>query len=404
LNEPLTSGRRYVDLARLLDSEPLQPAPENSVIPPKPQPSNVLGVSPFLHFLVEKAVLAPSGGNCQPWRFYAEGEDRLHVVHHAERSRNLLDATRLASCIALGAAIENVIVAAAHCEFEASVESFPIPGNPAWMATVHLAPARALTNPTDDSLFEALARRVTNRRNADPTPLDELRAQELVAAAQDRGGHLELQVGRAALDEMGQILGEADRVRFLCAELHREVMSELRWNPQETETTRDGIDLATLELTQSEAAVMQVLARPDIAAFLRELDGGVALTEGACKSIQGSCAVGLIRVRGEDPASFLEAGRAIQRTWLMATKLGLGFQPMTALLFLFRMLARPEADIFLERERRVLRDLKVRLDRVFSVRTDLSCAMLFRLTHATEVTARALRRPVSEVLHSGRPE
>src|SRR5262249_55244934 len=55
--------------------------------------------------------LRPSGSNCQPWRFYAEGLDQLHIVHDRERSENLLDRTQFASCIALGAAIENIDLA-----------------------------------------------------------------------------------------------------------------------------------------------------------------------------------------------------------------------------------------------------------------------------------------------------
>src|SRR5262249_1533369 len=125
--------------------------------------------------------------------------------------------------------------------------------------------------------------------------------------------------------------------------------------------------------------------------------------EGAAKSLQGACAVGLIRARGEDVGSFLEVGRAIQRTWLKATALGLGFQPMTALLFLFRLLGTADEEIFSERERQTLQSLDARLDVLFSECSQLPRAMLFRLTRATEVTARSLRRPISTVLHSGRP-
>ena len=63
-----------------------------------------------MRFVVEHGCLAPSGGNCQPWKFYADGA-QLWVVHDRERSKSLLDADSRGSFLALGAAIENISIA-----------------------------------------------------------------------------------------------------------------------------------------------------------------------------------------------------------------------------------------------------------------------------------------------------
>ena len=357
LGQPLRSGPRYVDLEGVFAQDALagEPLPkghmdgdagkqncqtahgESADADGRSTSQPSLGISPFLAFLAEQAVLAPSGGNLQPWQFYADGEV-LHMVQDRERSRSLLDVRQFASCIAMGAAIENAVIAAAHRGFTTTVEAFPSQSNPAWMATLRFAPASDEATLATAALFPFLAQRVTNRRTGDPKPLDPGEAQILTAAASLHGVAIQLQTDRGKLDDVGQILGEADRVRFLCAALHRQVMSQLRWSPKEVESTRDGIDLATMELTAAEDAALRVLARPEIAAILRSQNAGAALAEGAQKSILGACAVGMFRVNAEDAHHFLSAGRAIQRVWLNATRLGLGFQPMTALLFTVRMI------------------------------------------------------------------
>ena len=63
-----------------------------------------------------------------------------------------------------------------------------------------------------------------------------------------------------------------------------------------------------------------------------------------------------------------------------------------------------EKGVFLEGERQALRALSQRIDQVFPCDGHRSRAFLFRLTRATEVTARALRRLVATVLSSGRPD
>ena len=71
--------------------------------------------------LVSSAVLAPSGGNCQPWRFVWSAEGRLRCLHDVDRSASFLDFEHRAAYLALGAAVENVVIAAAAIGLEAGV-------------------------------------------------------------------------------------------------------------------------------------------------------------------------------------------------------------------------------------------------------------------------------------------
>ncbi len=97
LRQPLPSGRRYVDLTQRITG------PADPEGPPAPPPLHVE--------LVSAAILAPSGGNCQPWLFESDGR-AIDVHHLRERSRSLLDVDGIAGLRSVGAAIEGLALRA----------------------------------------------------------------------------------------------------------------------------------------------------------------------------------------------------------------------------------------------------------------------------------------------------
>jgi len=415
LGQQLPSGRTYLDLESALDSTPTsvdtitlgQPTGDG-----KPPPDSQVRASAacsevttsngpdFIRFVVEHAILAPSGGNCQPWRFHVDGE-RLFVGLNRSRSTTLLDRRKHASLLALGAAIENIAVAAAHRDYSTRVERFPSQDDPDIVAALHFVWGASPAERELARAFPYLGERVTNRRLAPPRPLPTGATAALVRAAESRGTDLQFLTDPVALLEAGRILGEGDRIRFVCQDLHREVFGELRFTREDVLCTRDGIDLATLELRASQAAALRLLARPDVAARLRVQEAGLALTELARDQVASASAVGLLRLRADEPADWLEGGRALQHVWLSATALGLAFQPMTALLYMFEVLDDAGEGTYTERECSILRELRQRLARLFAERTPAPWAMLFRLAVAPAPTARALRLPVDVVLQLG---
>jgi nitroreductase len=362
-------------------------------------------VSELARFLVEHAVLAPSGGNSQPWHFYY-GDDTLWVVHDRTRSRTLLDGRSNASSVALlalGAAIENIAVAAARRGYRTNIQAFPRPDDPRTVAALRFANGALFEESELAKAFPQLRARVTNRRVSVRRPLESGVEPILLEAARSRAAQLQLVSDGDALAEIGRILGEADRVRFACRDLHRELFDELRWTPSEAARTQDGLDVRTLELTPAQSAVLRVLARPDVAAFIRRQRMGSATAELARTSIAAASAVGLLSIPSPTPEAWLQGGRAMERMWLAATALGVALQPMTALLFMLELLDDGPPCLYTRREYATLRALQVRLDAVFGARNGSARAMLFRLAYVPEPTARSKRRPVASVLDAGLP-
>jgi hypothetical protein len=203
-----------------------------------------------------------------------------------------------------------------------------------------------------------------------------------------------------ALARLGEILGRGDRLRFLSEPLHRDLVSELRFTAEATTATRTGIDVATLELSASDAAAMRVLARWPTMDMVRAFGGGGALERAARSLMVESSAVGILAIRGEAPRAFFEGGRVLENMWLEASACGLALQPYAALLYLLRRLGREGATLLSPDDARTLRALGSDLDSVLPQNGTIPL-MLFRLSYADPPRAWSLRRPVEEVLRFG---
>ena len=132
------SGRFYIDLETLVQrqcavtlSEPVAKtvtaAESYYPISPYPRPAgrNTNGLSTDeIRFIVFHGILAPSGGNVQPWRFEWRKE-QLDAIHLPDRSRTLLNFNNCASYVAFGAVAENIDLAARELGLRAVIEAIP---------------------------------------------------------------------------------------------------------------------------------------------------------------------------------------------------------------------------------------------------------------------------------------
>jgi molybdopterin/thiamine biosynthesis adenylyltransferase len=332
------SGRLYVDFDNLIERDVLftdaSAAPAVSERPraqpierPCPSlPSSGTGqlTASEARFLVEHAVCAPSGGNSQPWRFHHRpGEIECHRV--AERGNTFLDFGGWASRVAIGAAVENIAIAAACLGYQILVEEPAQPAGP--VARLKFLPG---ARQPDSALRQAIFDRVTHRHQLQQRPLPDDVSAELEQQARQLGLHLVLVRDQVRLRELGLILGLSDRLRLQIRSYHAEMMSEVRWNAEESQRDRTGIDIASLEASAADAAGMHVVRRWDVMQFLADHGLGESLEDVARKSAVACAGIALL----SNPASMstLEAGRRLQRLWLHSTLRGLAWHPWLAIL------------------------------------------------------------------------
>jgi molybdopterin/thiamine biosynthesis adenylyltransferase len=414
LDQPLPSGRHYIDLDEILAARTSMPASvagdagsvalTAGATASKVEPDTVLDsrLPSLIQFIVKHAVLVPSGGNCQPWRFYFDGS-MLWLVHDRKRSKNLLDFEHRGAYIAFGAVLENIRIAAAERGYTTSIEPFPCPQNDAVIARLTFASGQRSDLAREADLFPLLQHRVTNRRRGLPEQLPEWQLAALMQVAESSNAHIHFLTQRTALSSLGRIIGACDRIRFLCRPLHEELVAEIRWTPDDARRTRNGLDLETLELTSAQAAVLQLLARPTVASLLHDLHAGHGLEELSAGAIENSSAVGLLWTNGRTPVDILNGGSALERLWLLATRFDLGLQPFGAMIAMFAMLDTSSGQIFSTAETSELVSRRTQFQQLIPVNADRTDLLLFRLSKVPPPTARSVRLPLSQVLFYGEP-
>ncbi len=356
--------------------------------------------------LVEAATLAPSGGNTQPWQwFYQAGV--LYLFHDPSES-SLLDFQSVASYLALGAATENLVLQAHAMHLQVHLQTFsPTQTRLVAAFSFHRADSGDAGQEAHicDELVNAIPLRMTNRSLGPRQPIDPALLHRLQTISQSvPGAQLTWLTTTDELAEFSAISGAAERLRLFNQQGHHDFVHEIRWSSTEAEATRDGVDLATIDLTLVEQVGMSVAKAWPVVADLKQWGGGGGFAKLTQKTIAAASAVGLLTMPHYSPADFFAGGRALQRIWLQATAQQLAFQPVASATFLFARLIHGQGVGLDQAEIAELQRLRQRFVKLFPlVATEGVTAqegeiLLFRLAVAETPTVRALRRPVGQVL------
>ncbi len=279
--------------------------------------------------LVGAAVLAPSDWNTQPWRFEVD-PGSIRLLADAQRALPTGDPERRGLMVSLGAALENLVVAARAYGLQPTVRYHPAEhatvGAVAEMTWVDGGPRR------DRELFGAVTDRRTNRRNYDGRGLlPQVRAQ-LSAQVAD-GPRLYWVDGRDALHELADLVHDAVHERVSNRRIQAEEHAWLRSSPRDAARHGDGVPVDALGMTGPANWFAGHYYDPD-SWFLRF--GAGSLAKRAREGVRSAGAAALLTTTARDETSWVVGGQAFERLALKATQLGLAHQPMNAPLELER--------------------------------------------------------------------
>jgi molybdopterin/thiamine biosynthesis adenylyltransferase len=350
--------------------------------------------------LVADAIFAPSGGNSQPWQWLASG-DELRLLLDSSRSSGLIDFEYCGSIVALGCAAENLVLAAHNAGLEVEVRQFPPGGGTKHVASFHLALDRPGAELHQyDELYALIPLRRTRRGIQQGRPLDEAALVSLREAVESvPGARVQWITDPSTLDQIGAVAGAAERLRILNQRTHDEMFKELRWTSAEAESTRDGIEVESLELTPSDRAGLELCRDWAILQLVQDVRGGRNLEKISRKQIAGASAVGLITLPDSTPADYFNGGRALQRMWLTATKNNVAIHPLATLPYFFARILRGEGAGFNSSTIEELHGLRTIYESLFDVSGRTAEVLLFRAGLADPTGSRpSLRRPVHDVL------
>ena len=344
--------------------------------------------------VVQAAIQAPSGDNCQPWRFRWDGT-HLRVVFLAGRAESVYDIRSLASWISLGAVITNMTIAATLHGLQTAVELFPSGDAPGVVARARFASGPVAADP----LAEAIPARSVNRRPYQREPLPAIlreEAQSLVASS--AGARLSWVDTEPVKGQIAALAAQNDRIMFENRALHDGVYGWIRWTRAEAERRRDGMPAETLELSPFERPGLRLLGSWRWARVAGALRLSRVLPVRARKIYERSGAIALLSVRGDQPEDFVRGGEVLERIWLTATRHGIAFQPITGITFLLLRMRLQGGEGLSPDHRKVLERVAEGFARMYPEGAPESPIMLFRLGLASPPSGRALRLPLEQVL------
>jgi tRNA A37 threonylcarbamoyladenosine dehydratase len=372
----------------VIDSEELQ---KSSVVIPESDLRNIL----------EVAITAPSGGNAQPWLWYSSNS-KIYLVQDVSRSSSLLDYNYNATKIALGAVIENFILAAQKFGWEVNCKYYPVKSSSRIIASFsfYKQVLNELVEPKDnDNLFDGIKIRITNRNIEQRVDIEKDQLEKLKNVAKTIDGcELKLITELEPLKKLTNIIAEVEKLRIMHPEGHQNFIDEMRWTNKENELTKDGIDINTCDLSNSELAGFRIARDKNVIEFLNSIDGGKAFEKLSRKSTLNASALGLVMMPNKSDVSFVNGGRAVQKIWIKANLLNISFQPQSPCTFLFSRLIQGNG-IGLDANLKVkLVKLREEFKNIFEIKHD-DCGeiFLFRLFSGKKEVVKSLRRNLNDV-------
>lgn len=348
--------------------------------------------------LVTAGILAPSGGNAQPWKFVWHS-NALHVFHDASTSFSLLDFNDYGSLLSIGGVVANIELEAAvlgwdtHTQWTDKQFDFPL------VCILTFSDATNAPKPLTLELAKEIPLRQTNRLLESPESLPAEVLESLQSmAGMTNGAELHFLTEREDLETLKDVVGGAERLRLIHPQGHQNFIDEVRWTIEENETTKDGIDLATLELTSSDLAGLQLASDWNVVQWLYDQKKGEGFEKFVRKSVDHAAAVGLLTMPTSDRRSFYHGGKAVQHIWLKCSALGLGFQPISPCTFLFARLQQSSGDELPSWMKEELTTLYYTLSTRYPAIQQSADIFLFRIFKQSKKPVGSLRRDLDRFL------
>jgi hypothetical protein len=333
---------------------------------------------------------APSGDNLQPWIVDVDG-DEIRLLVDTSRDQSLYNFEYRASLIALGAMIENITIAGRHLGVAVQTS---VARTPNGLAEARLSLADA--QPRYDPLFDSIGRRCTNRKPYQTRALPAATVAALEACApKGCGGDVRVVQDRQTMRIVAKAASLNDRLLFEVRPLHDTFYQSMRWTEAEAEASRDGLFVKTLELGPIELSFKA--SRSWAVVRTTNLLGASRLAPfHSLRTFMKSAAFAFVQMDSTRPEACVAGGQLAERTWLTATSLGLGVQPMAGMLCLLPYLRSAGSSGISAGAREVI----ARADSLFRQALPLGSErlpiLLLRMGAAPPPTATSLRRELRE--------
>ncbi len=347
--------------------------------------------------IVSDAILAPSGGDSQPWKWISTNNN-LFLFLDISRCSPYTDLNNWGAILSLGCATENLILSAKNSGFGISKEILNLENNDFGVKFTFLnAEDKNSEKIIDNQLYDAIKIRQTNRRNWEFKEFDKLHLEKLTNAVESLpNAKITFIENREDILKLTNIIAEGDLIRFLNKFLYEEMMSEIRWNKKDAIERPYGVELDLFDISSKDKIGFKIAGSWSVASFVKKI-GGNALGDLSRKLLINSSALALITMPKLDNANFYNGGIALERFWLTAANNKIAIHPFAALCYFFIRLETNNIDFFSSSEINKLKNLKQRWDEILKVPSESAPLFFAKLSYAP-ITEYSQRLPLRQVL------
>lgn len=339
-----------------------------------------------LEKIITDGTFAPSGENCQPWKFVVK-ENEISIFNIPEADRSLYNSKQKGSYVAHGALIENIVISASKHGYETDVQIFPLKNEPDLVSIIVLKK----TAPKDESLYFYIEKRCTNRKDYTGQKLSADQKRELIASAKETGfGELRLIDNEVSLNTLGKALAVNEQIIFENKQLHDFFYNHIIWK-EEYQNKAGGFYIKTLEFLPHQLKGVKLFKNWFILKILNKVVGvsKMIVKENAEKYAK-SGTLGAIVITGNTSEYFVNAGRTVQRVWLTATKLGLSIHPCTGVPYFTEQIKDGGESFFSKKHLEMIKLAYKDITSIFGMESKI-IPLLFRIGYADNPTARSTR-------------
>ncbi len=260
-------------------------------------------------YVVARAVWAPSVHNTQPWRFTADGGQRISLYADPSRRLAVADPDGREMMISCGAALFNLRLTLRSLGYIPQTRVLPDPGQPALVAQVSWQ-QRAAADEFERRLSRQILVRRTHRGAFDPEPLPPDLLAVLRSGAAREGALLRIVADDGRRAALAAAVQTAERHLWLSGDRVRELA---RWAPPPGSERRDGVPVTAYPV-RAEHTEPYFPGRD----FARGHGWGLPpLSSAAAHRAAG--VTGLLTTAADRPADWVNVGQALQRILLTAS-------------------------------------------------------------------------------------
>jgi hypothetical protein len=261
-------------------------------------------------YLIEYAIKAPSGHNTHPWKF----ENILDcIVVHPDFSRALpvVDEKNYELYIALGCALENLLIAATQIGYQYAIQ-YPDSANDSIKVEFKKGENQ---NTTKDKLFDYIGTRQVTKTKYNNQKVSKENLQKLKSCFTTDGVSLLILDSKKNFEKVIPFIIEANNLQFNNKDFVNELVSWIRFSKSEAEKTKDGIWSATMG--------MPGLGRILGSMIMKNFVSAKSETKRLQDLLNHSQGLAFFISDENNPSAWVKTGRAFQRFGLTATQLSI---------------------------------------------------------------------------------